>query len=255
MFGSTEPDGLGPRFGQMDQILDYYQQKLPYQPGRELDFGNIDLNYDMTSFECARIKYMCVEFHRNQDTSVTFTLNAHDENTWISCVPVPCEGVIASELRWNYQAPEGITLGAPIPISLDAEVDFASVSADVIGKNLWALTLYGNTLESGRGDIIGILEGNILSPRAASRNLLVGTDTLSFDSVTSEKDLSSIGCLHQGYLCLEFGRGASPKPPFKLLTTAGSDSIVSCKRVPCPRSKLSFRLEEEIFCISSFSLR
>lgn len=237
MFGSGEPDGVGPRFGQMDQILDTRQRNKPYVPNENLDFGNIDLNFDMSSHECARIRYMCVEFSKNDRTSVPFTLTASSGEAWISCVDIPCEGVIASDLIWHYQAPEGITLGAPIPILLDAVVEFSSVSADVIGRNLWALTLYGNTMESGRGDIIGILEGNILGNKAASRNLLVGDDSLNFTNVRSEKDLSRIGCLHEGYLCLTFGRGANPKPPFMLLTTSGGDSIVSCKKVPCPRSE------------------
>lgn len=92
-FGSSNPDGSGPKYLEKRQVLTPAQGDTPLNPGEPLDFGDVNFNLDMADNGCGEVQYVCVSLRKNPRASVDFVIEpVPDESALTSCQPVKCDG-------------------------------------------------------------------------------------------------------------------------------------------------------------------
>ncbi|XP_033625444.1 uncharacterized protein LOC117288629 isoform X2 [Asterias rubens] len=238
LYGSERENGQGPRYAEQEQVLsDYFSSRELTNPGDSLNFRTIDADYDMTGLDCKKVKYLCTEFSRNPSSSVEYELiPVPNERTLRDCMEVTdemCKGVVIEDMNWRMEEPRGAVLpGVQTPIRLDVDVDSRPNTGSASGDALWRVGIFGATKPDGKGPRIG-MERQILSRDLSSRDLF-GGETLSFDGIDTNFDLSQIGCESEyQYLCVEFAKGLRAQPDFRFETGAGEETIVKCKDEDC----------------------
>ncbi|XP_038058585.1 collagen alpha-2(I) chain-like [Patiria miniata] len=238
MYGSERADGSGPRLAPQEQVLDdYYSSRELLTPGSTLNFQPINTQYDMTDVDCERLNYLCTEFSRNPETPVEFELSpVPDASVLRSCMEVPddmCKGVIIDDMDWEMEVlTDEVVSGRPTPVRFDVNVEPRPNTGSVSGENLWRIGAFGSTRPDGRGPRIGP-QRQILSRDLSSKDLTSG-QTLRFDDINSEFDLSSIGCeTEYQYLCLEYAKGLRAEPDFKFQAADGGEVVTKCKEQDC----------------------
>lgn len=90
-YGSDTPDGTGPRYNEQVQVFDDIQQDQNFDPNMPLDFRSLRTNFDMSGLTCDQVRFICVEFSRNTESSVDFTILANDDRDFVKCSPIGCE--------------------------------------------------------------------------------------------------------------------------------------------------------------------
>ena len=96
-FGSRSLNGTGQRVGYQEQILETYQADQDLRtPGDNLEFRNLQTNFDMTGVTCSQTQYLCTVLSKNPAASDDFTLSTQpNDGVLTSCFPVPsgaCRG-------------------------------------------------------------------------------------------------------------------------------------------------------------------
>lgn len=147
-------------------------------------------------------------------------------------------GVIVDDMDWTMNVlSETVKSGQASPIRLGINVDSRATAGSVNGDTLWRVGMYGSTRPDGKGKQIGV-KRQILSRDQSSRDLTAG-DTLSFESVDTEFDLSALGCESEfQYLCVEFAKGLRARPDFKFQTADGGETITRCKDQECRKGNI-----------------
>ena len=89
-YGSTNSDGSGVRYNELDQVLTNLQQDTGVAAHDTLNFVPIGLNFDMEELGCSEVKYICLELQRDPSSSVIFSLES--EGGLTRCMELRCEG-------------------------------------------------------------------------------------------------------------------------------------------------------------------
>ena len=93
VFGSNSESGEGPELNPQQQALIGGQLNVPLKPGSPVDFGPVNVNYNMMGVDCASIGYICARLRKNPAASVDYTLNGSpDESVLVECQPLNCRG-------------------------------------------------------------------------------------------------------------------------------------------------------------------
>lgn len=144
-------------------------------------------------------------------------------------------GLIVKNLKWEYETPEGVTIGEPSPMVIEATAKIAKDSRPLDGDGLWQLSLFGSRYEDGTGLQFNFVE-QLLD--ISDESTPAGPDLpLQFSDLARRYDISSIGCGQFPYLCLQLQKGRNPMPDYLFRTSLGDDRIRSCKEVDCISSK------------------
>lgn len=70
-----------------EESLSRLQQNLPLEEDRDLIFDRIRVNLDMSDLKCDQLKYLCLEFTKNEESSLNFTFRVQpDGSALIKCV-------------------------------------------------------------------------------------------------------------------------------------------------------------------------
>ncbi len=248
LYGSEQPKGQGPRYGEQEQVLsDYFSSRELMTPGDTLDFRTIDTEYDMTDLNCEKVKYLCTEFSRNPSSSEAFELTpVPNENVLRDCMDVPeemCNGVIIDDMDWTMDVmTDKIVSGRPAPVRFDIDVEPRPSAGSASGESLWRVGVYGAKRPDGKGPRIG-QKRQILPQDTSGRDLTAG-QTLTFSDVDTDFDLTSVGCESEyQYLCIEYAKGLRAQPGFKFKAADGTDEVRKCKKQPCRKGVMVEGLE------------
>ena len=94
LFGSQDAEGAGPPIQPQTQVLSSYQSSMGLEPGGQVDYGRVTVNFDMSRLTCPQIGYMCMRLEKSPSASVDFTLQAvPDPSVLVDCNPVDCGGL------------------------------------------------------------------------------------------------------------------------------------------------------------------
>ena len=94
IFASQNPTGTGSKLGpQSLYTLSRYQEGQDVVGGEEVNFGYIDMNFDMSGLVCAEVKFICATLRKHSNPVPDFDLMAiPDERVLTDCFPVKCDG-------------------------------------------------------------------------------------------------------------------------------------------------------------------
>ncbi|XP_038058442.1 uncharacterized protein LOC119729773 [Patiria miniata] len=230
VFGSNSRQGEGPELNPQEQALAGSQADMDLKPGGRVEFGPLNVNYNMLGVDCTSISYVCARLGKNPSASVDYTLQATpDESVLTQCQPVNCRGVLAESLTWGYNARNTI-INQPSPITVDATVDMSD-SRQLSGSGLWRMGLFASQNGDGTGPRLNYTE-QILDARAAGTPLATNYP-LSIGGVQTEFDIGSLGCAEFTHLCAEFSQGENPSPGFKFEVSGSGEMITKCMEVEC----------------------
>ncbi|XP_072021071.1 LOW QUALITY PROTEIN: uncharacterized protein [Amphiura filiformis] len=91
MFGSADPNGLGFEIEPQVQVLNRRQASMSLEPGGEVQYGRVAVNFDMSRVTCTQIEYVCMRLKKNPSASIGYTLTAvPDESVLQDCSEVHC---------------------------------------------------------------------------------------------------------------------------------------------------------------------
>lgn len=94
-FGSTYPDGRGPRFNPQEaNVFTQYQKDRPAAPGENVRYGAVDTNFDMTGRTCDEVRYFCSELRKHEYADPDFEFIAKPtDDVLVDCFELNCEGM------------------------------------------------------------------------------------------------------------------------------------------------------------------
>ncbi len=89
VWASSREDCEGPRMNEQKRdTLSRYQMNKDVRPGEDVNFGAVDMNFDMSGLTCDEARYMCVELMKGSRPKPNFELEA-----------VPNEDVLKKSFR------------------------------------------------------------------------------------------------------------------------------------------------------------
>lgn len=94
-----------------EQVLSRTQQNIPLEEDRDLFFDRVRVNLDMTDKKCSELKFLCLEFSKNEESSVNYTFKAQpDDSILTKCVHLDpdntCTGgyfMFCENFIWNIK--------------------------------------------------------------------------------------------------------------------------------------------------------
>ena len=93
MFGSSDPNGFGAPISPQTQVLNRQQSSMSLEPGGQVEYGRVPVNFDMTDVSCAQITHVCMRLEKSPSTSIDYTLTAvPDDSVLVDCSEVYCTG-------------------------------------------------------------------------------------------------------------------------------------------------------------------
>ncbi|KAJ8019980.1 hypothetical protein HOLleu_41785 [Holothuria leucospilota] len=224
MFGSNSPNGTGPKFDEVYQILEDSGAALPIQNRQPIHFGELPAVFEIGTVGCvADVNYVCLEFQKNQNPDPDYVILIQDEagndaQSIISCKKQSCFAkAVFEDLTHAFLSSEIIMEGKanpPITVSLEA-ITNKSESTGVTGEDLWEVSTFFSKQSTGLGP--RILEQNqILNRLDDSKNLELGHD-LSFPSVEFSTDLTDHECSSIPYICFQLRKNSESSVKYEFL--------------------------------------
>ncbi|XP_041460889.1 uncharacterized protein LOC121412045 [Lytechinus variegatus] len=248
-FGSASSDGSGSRRSEIPNILDSESQRVSMRPSQEMTLSG-DVGLPLAEHVGCRpgYEYLCLEFARGDNPTMTFSMNSNVMCRQMDCQPVGDTsrrpntgntgstghtsntgssgntGNAADTARWqrmgaNLQGLGSDTIGASL------EIHPHDTTSRITGSDLWRVGAFGSSNREGTGSRKGQIR-NILDDRAMRTSMVPRRPiTLSGDIGTPLS--RRLGCLRgYEYLCLEFDKGDRPSMPFNM------ESGIMCQEMP-----------------------
>ncbi|XP_030828654.1 uncharacterized protein LOC575485 isoform X1 [Strongylocentrotus purpuratus] len=234
-FGSTYPDGRGPRFNPQEaNVFTQYQKDRPASPGENIRYGAVDTNFDMTGRTCDEVRYFCSELRKHEYADPDFEFIAKPtDDVLVDCFELHCEGVLIDNTRLTLNSDDELQDG-PNELSFDFKVDSNPAGGDAEGDNLWRLETFTATHDDGTGRR-DILDQQTLDPNEASRDMQSG-DSMVFRNLEARVNSEDVNCDEDYYLCAEISKQVRARPNFSLEGTR-EDSMTSCKLIKCAKAR------------------
>ncbi|XP_071496971.1 uncharacterized protein [Diadema antillarum] len=237
VFGSTNVDGTGPKFGYIPQILDEAGSGQTLVAGLPLPIQG-RFPFEITALGCNEFGYMCVEFTRGENPEPYFPFQTNSgKDVFTSCRVAPCDPLAALNRIAIGPVSWGITMvrgrrGAPSDIELNVVITFIPGSDEVSGRDLWRVGLFGSPSADGSSNERFNYVRQVLNPTQASQS--AGPNTkLAFPPLPTQFDVSALGCSVYKHLCLEIAKGDSAQPDF-VFHNDEQRPVIMCQRVTCP---------------------
>ncbi len=102
VYGSGSIRGQGPRYNpQTYYTLSRRQQDMAARgKGDSINFGAVDINYDMSGLTCNDVRYICADLRKGNKPNPEYELvPVPDPSVMTSCMEVPCEGKLTMKCR------------------------------------------------------------------------------------------------------------------------------------------------------------
>ena len=141
-------------------------------------------------------------------------------------------------MSWDMEVmSDKVVSDRPTRVRFNIDVEPRPNAGSASGDSLWRVGVFGATRPDGKGPRIGT-KRQILSRDLSGRDLTAG-QTLNFDAVDTEFDLTSVGCESEyQYLCIEYAKGLRAQPDFKFKTSDNKEIVTRCKSQECRKGKL-----------------
>ncbi|PIK39026.1 hypothetical protein BSL78_24140 [Apostichopus japonicus] len=131
---------------------------------------------------------------------------------------------------------ERFRLNEPIGIRLNISVDVQENSEEIIGgTNLWRIAIYGSRDYYGdhENEKIGFNPQILDESDALHSPDIIPGRTLVFPLITTQFDLSAIGCGDYRYLCVTIAKSADSVPNFEISNNENKRKVVTCRIIRC----------------------
>ena len=116
-------------------------------------------------------------------------------------------------------------------LQFDTIVQTTDASTPVVGRNMWRLNMYGSQRSNGQGPRYNQQE-QVLSEYFSSRELITPGETINFQTINAEYDMSGVDCKKLKYLCTEFSRNPATRVEFQLTPVPSEKVLRDCMAVP-----------------------
>ncbi|XP_070560394.1 uncharacterized protein [Ptychodera flava] len=251
LYGNTRADGKGETTGLVYQVLSPEQQEHTLRAGHALYFDAINSNLDLRGKKCSDVPYICVTLAQGYKPKPRFTLSARpDDSVLTECVPTPCEvnKLILINTGLRVVGAAGVKEDE-YSNTIRAHVDVTSSQAsdDIIGDDLWQLSVFTSASNDGRS-ARNLISQNVLSPEQQNQDLYAGR-TGTFENVEVNVDMRGRFCTNTQYFCVEVGKGPFAVPSYEL---GGLDEDKrDCVPLACSQGLQSAVIETEIRTIGN----
>ncbi|XP_038058584.1 uncharacterized protein LOC119729863 [Patiria miniata] len=232
LFTSRNADGSGQRQSEQSQILDGAGQATPAPAGGPIAFDDVNTRFPMEDLGCGEYGYICLEFEKGVYANPRYKFETTGPgDTLIDCKAADCGGVYVSGVDSTLRNAE-LYEGKPTNlVQFDTIVQTTDRSVPMMGRNMWRLNLYGSERQNGEGPRLNPQE-QVLSDYFSSRALMTPGDTLDFQPLDAEYDMTGVNCKKLKYLCTEFSRNPSSSREFELTPVPNERVLRDCMEVP-----------------------
>lgn len=235
IFGSSNADGFGSRYGEVRQAINEVQATTRLTDARPIMINEIMTDFELGSIGCiSEFPYYCVEFAKGDSPNPDYTfVTESGDSSLIGCEARECKaGVAILDLNWSRDIGE-FQSRQNASVSFDVQVTIDPCSPDVKGENLWKLSMFASENEDGSNRLQHPFISQILNPSEASTSFL-GKETLTFTDVETPPFYAEIlGCGKMKYLCLELSKGDLPNPDFEVIFPEERSGIRHCREEVC----------------------
>ncbi|XP_072173532.1 uncharacterized protein [Diadema setosum] len=236
VFAAREPDGSGPRRDEIRQTLDPFNEAKPLEEGGPLEFDGIKTNFPIDELGCDDYRYLCVEFRKGQRPSPDFKFETATEgDTIISCKEQECRGVEVDSLTSSpTDVPTDLVLyegKAENPIQYNSVATTTPDSGTVRGVDLWTLSQWGSERANGNGPRHNEQQ-QVLSGYHAALPVMEAGDTLNFEPLSTNFDMTGLRCPQVKYICNELSKDPQSRPDFEFTAVPNESVLRSCFEVP-----------------------
>ncbi|XP_022088426.1 collagen alpha-1(II) chain-like [Acanthaster planci] len=235
LFGSTRPDGRGPRIGPQRQILTRDLSSRDLTASQTLQLDDINAEFDLTSIGCeTEYQYLCLEFAKGLRAEPDFKFQAANGGEVITkCKDQDCrKGVKIEDL--NVVGNDYSVLKENDPynrVMFDMTAETTPDSGGVDGDNLWELSLFGSSSENGVGRRFNE-QRQVLNNYQRNKDAFPGED-IDFGMVDSNFNMQGLSCKEVRYLCAELRKGTRADPDFELNPVPDRSVLTKCFRQKC----------------------
>ncbi|XP_072173534.1 uncharacterized protein [Diadema setosum] len=235
-FGSSRMDGSGRRYSERTQVLTGDQQGQTLRTTEDMLFGSVDFDLNMQGLTCNQVQYVCVEFAKGENPTTVFNLiPVPNPNVLISCSPTECEGVEVDSLTSSpTDVPTDLVLyegKAENPIQYNSVATTTPDSGTVRGVDLWTLSQWGSERANGNGPRHNEQQ-QVLSGYHAALPVMEAGDTLNFEPLSTNFDMTGLRCPQVKYICNELSKDPQSRPDFEFTAVPNESVLRSCFEVP-----------------------
>ncbi|PIK54995.1 hypothetical protein BSL78_08042 [Apostichopus japonicus] len=240
LFGSANEFGVGIRHNHIPQVLTSELSSQPLTGGYPFNI-QFTVPFDTYAVGCEDVPYLCMELKRNPNASIEFVMKkSSGAKVVLSCREVPCLTISDKvhlsfqQVRWNIIV-DNFRFNEPSDMSLNISVDVQENSEEIIGgTNLWRIGIYGSRDPAGDDDEkIGFIPQILDKSDALHSPDIIPGRTLVFPLITTQFDLSSIGCGDYRYLCVAIAKSADSVPNFEISNNKNKRKVVTCRQIQC----------------------
>ncbi|XP_038058441.1 collagen alpha-2(V) chain-like isoform X2 [Patiria miniata] len=232
LFGSRNADGSGQRQPERSQILDGFNQARSMPAGGPIQFNDISTRLPMEDLGCGEYGYLCLEFEKGVYANPRYSFRtAGPGDSLISCKPADCGGVYVSGVDSTLVGGDLYEGKTDNSLQVDTIVQTTDQSVPMVGRNMWRLNMYGSERPNGQGPRYNPQE-QILSDYFSSQELMNPGETLNFQTINTDYDMTGVDCKKLKYLCTEFSRNPSSSRDFELTPVPNERVLRDCMEVP-----------------------
>ncbi|XP_071823315.1 uncharacterized protein [Apostichopus japonicus] len=236
LFGSSDPLGDGPRFGEVGQILNDVEGSTDITNGDPLDLDGIETEFEFGTIGCIDdVNYICMEFTKGDAPDPEFTLIVEggrgdvSRDSLVVCKPQACQSrVVFTDLEATLISPDIIvenTDNTDTTVKLKATTD-KLLTTTVAGEDLWQVKTFFSTNTNGRGIRVNE-QPQILTAVQDDQTLNTG-ENLAFNEMDFQVDLSGLICDEVPFMCFELAKNPAASIDYTFETQPVQDPFVEC---------------------------
>ncbi|XP_077998512.1 uncharacterized protein LOC144451517 [Glandiceps talaboti] len=243
---SSSPDGQRNKNVVAENLLSGTQEDRDLYAGTKETFQELAANIDMAGQYCNEVQYFCVELTEGLFAVPEYEMSGLPEDR-ADCVPLACaEGATKQteieEIDIRLIGRMILTEGDDSnPVYSEVDVISSRDSDDIIGDDLWKLTVFTSSTPDGGSDRF-LLSENALTGTQQDQDLYAGIRE-TFRDLNVNIDMRGRTCEAVKFLCVEISQSSSATPPFEM---AGPPrNRVKCIPLPCDAiAAKQFRLQD-----------
>ncbi|XP_022084270.1 uncharacterized protein LOC110975788 [Acanthaster planci] len=238
VWGSTVPDGSGPRIQLVDQVLSQQLADRNFVPPEPLFFPTVPFSLDMTGRECGEVTHICAEFSKLEPSNPPFQLAASPDTSVLTvCQPVECHAprnpqIAVTGLSLFHSGITTIYAGRSNQLVIGVRVRYDEPeSVGFQGTDLWGLKIWLSPKPNGKGKKLGAVK-QALNDEQAAMPLVVGRD-LAFQDISFRASLLGKKCKEARHICASLFKNPRASPSYILIAKPNVKKLTKCMPVNC----------------------
>ncbi|XP_071831947.1 uncharacterized protein [Apostichopus japonicus] len=236
LFGSSDPLGDGPRFGEVAQILNGAEGSTDIANGDPLDINGIETEFEYGTIGCIEdVNYICMEFLKGDapDPEFTFTVeggrNAVSRDSLVLCKPQECLSRVGFvDLDLTLISPDIVVENSDdtdTTVKLNA-ITSKQLTTAVAGEDLWQVKTFFSADPNGRGRRVN--EQPQILTAVQDDQTLPYDENLVFEEVDFQVDLADLICDEVPFMCFQLAKNPAASIDYTFETHPVQDPFVDC---------------------------